>query len=59
MAPLAVSAVRDEAKSILEGLGYTTTEISHAFKQLTSETVPDDVEIWVKHSLKVLAAAER
>lgn len=59
VAPYQGNGVRDEAKSILESLGYTTTEISHAFKQLSSESVSDDVEIWVRQSLKLLGAAER
>lgn len=57
--PLTANSSRDEAKSILESLGYTSTEISHAFKQLSSESVSDDVEIWVKQSLKLLGSAER
>lgn len=59
MAPYVGGGVKDEAKSILESLGYTATEISHAFKQLSSESASDDVEIWVRQSLKLLGSADR
>ncbi len=49
---------RQEARAILEGLGYTLTEINAAFKE--TDTVHDeDVELLVRHSLKVLGAAGR
>ncbi|MBY0357605.1 MAG: Holliday junction branch migration protein RuvA [Candidatus Obscuribacterales bacterium] len=54
------SSVHDEARSILEGLGYTLTEISHAFRKLSESEVVDDVESLVRHSLKTLGmTAER
>jgi Holliday junction DNA helicase RuvA len=49
----------DEARAILEGLGYTLTEINMAFKKAQEESVADDVEILVRHSLKLLGAAGR
>lgn len=49
----------DEARAILEGLGYTPTEISHAFKKAQEDSVGEDVEVLVRHSLKVLGAAGR
>lgn len=51
--------VRNEAKFILEGLGYTMTEISHVFKQLPSESSQDDVELVVRQSLRLLGSADR
>lgn len=60
MAPVAAlgkARFMDEARSILEGLGYTPTEINHAFKTAQDEEVPDDVEVLVRHSLKVLGSA--
>jgi holliday junction DNA helicase RuvA len=62
MAPAAVlgkSRFMEEARSILEGLGYTPTEINHAFKTAQDESVPEDVEVLVRHSLRVLGAAGR
>lgn len=53
------TAVHDEARAILEGLGYTLTEISLAFKQATDDSFGEDVELLVRHSLKVLGTAER
>lgn len=59
MAPSGQSSfVRGEAKSILEGLGYTATEISHAFKQLPGENIEDDVELLVRQSLRLLGTAD-
>lgn len=58
-APASKSAARDEARLILEGLGYTLTEINHAFKRLGEDEPDDDVELLVRHSLKVLGAGER
>lgn len=49
----------DEARGILEGLGYTLTEINMAFKKAQDEDVTDDVEVLVRHSLKMLGAAGR
>ena len=48
-----------EARSILEGLGYTLSEINMAFKTAAAEAADDDVELLVRHSLKVLGAAQR
>jgi len=53
------SANRDEAKLILEELGYTLTEINHAFKRLPDDTSDTDVEMIVRQSLKVLGTSER
>ena len=49
----------EEARSILEGLGYTLTEINMAFKKAQDDSVHDDVELLVRHSLKILGAAGR
>ena len=56
--PARKSAARDEAKQILEGLGYTVTEINHAFKQMGDDKADDDVEIIVRQSLRVLSTNE-
>lgn len=57
-APVSTNATRQEARAILEGLGYTLTEINAAFKDTGSE-LDADVELLVRHSLKVLGAAGR
>jgi holliday junction DNA helicase RuvA len=57
-APSIMSACRDEAREILEGLGYTLTEINSAFKRLPEDFSEDDVELLVRHSLKVLGTSE-
>lgn len=58
-APAQRSVARDEARFILEGLGYTLTEINHAFKRLgDGGTHDDDVELLVRNSLKVLSAGD-
>ncbi len=57
-APAAKSIARDEARQILEELGYTLTEINHAFKRLGDDSSSDDVEMIVRHSLKALAAGD-
>ncbi len=44
----------DEVRSILEGLGYTPTEINQALKKAQEEQVENDVEILVRYSLKSL-----
>jgi Holliday junction DNA helicase RuvA len=46
----------DEARAILEGLGYTLTEINIAFKKAQEDSIGDDVEMLVRHSLKLLGA---
>jgi holliday junction DNA helicase RuvA len=55
------SVIVEEARSILEGLGYTMTEINMAFKKAKEEIGSDgeDVEMLVKYSLKTLGAAGR
>jgi holliday junction DNA helicase RuvA len=58
-APAGKSASRDEARGILEDLGYTLTEINHAFKRLPENSGDDDVELLVRHSLKLLGTSER
>jgi Holliday junction DNA helicase RuvA len=58
-AALGKTRFMDEARSILEGLGYTPTEINHAFKTAQDEEVSDDVEVLVRHSLRVLGSAGR
>ncbi len=57
--PTPANVVRDEAKAILEGLGYTPTEITHAFKQMTAGNAEEeDVEILVRQSLRLLGTAD-
>jgi len=43
-------------RSILEGLGYTGTEVSLALKKAREDEVEDDVETLVRFSLRVLGA---
>jgi Holliday junction DNA helicase RuvA len=45
-----------EAGSILEGLGYTLSEIDLALKSVSKETTDLDIESLVRHSLKFLSA---
>lgn len=49
--------VSDEVRGILEGLGYTATEINIALKQAKEEAIDEDVELLVRFSLKVLGAS--
>jgi Holliday junction resolvasome RuvABC DNA-binding subunit len=44
-------------RGILEGLGYTATEINIALKKAKEESVDEDVELLVRYSLKVLGAS--
>jgi Holliday junction DNA helicase RuvA len=47
----------EEARAILENLGYTPTEINMAFKSVQGEDeVSRDVELLVQHSLKLLGS---
>ncbi len=48
--------VSDEVRGILEGLGYTATEINLALKKAREESVDEDVELLVRYSLKILGA---
>lgn len=48
--------ISDEVRGILEGLGYTGTEINIALKKAKEESVQEDVELLVRFSLKVLGA---
>ncbi len=54
------SAALTEARQILESLGYTLTEINHAFKRLDESSADgnDDVELLVRQSLKLLGTGE-
>jgi holliday junction DNA helicase RuvA len=47
-------AACDEVRSILEGLGYTPTEINQALKKAQENEIENDVEILVRYSLKAL-----
>ena len=49
--------ISEEVRSILEGLGYTGTEINIALKKAKEDAVEDDVELLVRYSLKVLGAS--
>lgn len=53
------SSSMEEARGILEGLGYTLTEINLAFKKAEEEALENDVEELVRHSLRVLGASGR
>lgn len=46
----------EEARAILENLGYTPTEINLAFKTAQENELSQDVEVLVRHSLKVLGS---
>jgi Holliday junction DNA helicase RuvA len=61
LAPTAQSgdSLKEEARAILEGLGYTATEIHLAFKHAGDGDSIDDVEMLVRQSLKVLGAQGR
>jgi Holliday junction DNA helicase RuvA len=56
-APAGWSTVAEEVRNILEGLGYTGTEINMALKKAREEKLDEDVESLVRYSLKVLGAA--
>jgi Holliday junction DNA helicase RuvA len=51
------NAVSEEAREILAGLGYTTTEIALAVKKAHEQGHDEDVESLIQYSLKVLGAA--
>ncbi|MBS2001529.1 MAG: Holliday junction branch migration protein RuvA [Cyanobacteria bacterium SZAS LIN-5] len=51
------SSIAEEVRNILEGLGYTGTEINMALKKAREEKLDEDVESLVRFSLKVLGAA--
>jgi Holliday junction DNA helicase RuvA len=55
----AYSAATEEVRSILEGLGYTPSEIASALKKAQEEGVDNDVELLVRFSLKTLGAAAK
>jgi Holliday junction DNA helicase RuvA len=55
----AKSSAFEEVRNILEGLGYTPTEINIALKRADEDQIEQDVELLVRHSLKVLGAAAR
>lgn len=48
--------VHEEVHAILEGLGYTATEINSALKKAADEGLKDDVEDIVRYSLKILGS---
>ncbi len=52
----AVSKVEEEVEGILEGLGYTATEINLTLKKAREEAAIEDVEELVRFSLKVLGS---
>ncbi len=56
-APVSKSMALDEARQILEGLGYTLTEINQAFKRMGDDVPKDDVEQLIRQSLKMLGGA--
>lgn len=51
------SQTRVEVEEILEGLGYTPTEINLALKKAREDALDDNVEELVRFSLRVLGAA--
>ena len=56
-APAGWSTIAEEVRNILEGLGYTGTEVNMALKKAREEKLDEDVESLVRYSLKVLGAA--
>ncbi|HEY9714267.1 MAG TPA: Holliday junction branch migration protein RuvA, partial [Chroococcales cyanobacterium] len=50
------STAFEEVRDVLEGLGYTATEINLVLKKAKEEAVEDDVETLVRFSLKLLGA---
>jgi Holliday junction DNA helicase RuvA len=55
--PSGFNSVSEEARGILEGLGYTSTEIAMALKKSRELNSDHDVESLIQCSLKVLGAA--
>ena len=53
-----LSAVKEEVRAVLEGLGYTLTEINMVLKRAQEEPdLDEDVESLVRYSLKMLGSA--
>jgi Holliday junction DNA helicase RuvA len=50
------AVISDEVRSILSGLGYTSTEVSMALSEARSANIGEDVESLVRYSLKSLGA---
>jgi Holliday junction DNA helicase RuvA len=48
--------VSEEVRAVLEGLGYTASEVNMALKRAKEDSVDEDVEQLVRFSLKVLGA---
>jgi len=57
--PLSGDATFEEVRAILEGLGYTNTEIGLAMQEADNFAPQQDVEVLVRQSLKILGAAGR
>ncbi len=55
--PTSKSAVAEEVRTILDGLGYTTTEINLALIEAKKANITEDVETLVRHSLRTLGAS--
>lgn len=55
--PQGWNTAAEEVRNILEGLGYTGTEINMALKKAREEKLDEDVESLVRYSLKVGGAA--
>jgi holliday junction DNA helicase RuvA len=53
------SRILDEVRTILDGLGYTNTEINMALAESRKEAIHEDVETLVRFSLKTLATPSR
>ena len=49
--------VFEEVRAVLDSLGYTPTEVNLALKKAEEEHLEQDVELLVRHSLRVLGAA--
>jgi Holliday junction DNA helicase RuvA len=52
----AITLLSDEVRSILSGLGYTTTEVNMALSEARNANVGEDVESLVRYSLKTLGS---
>lgn len=55
--PTTKTAVNEEVRTILEGLGYTATEINLALTEAKRANISEEVETLVRHSLRTLGAS--
>ncbi len=59
VSPQSRTPALEEVRAILEGLGYTAVEINLALQKAEEEQLDSDVELLVRHSLKMLGAVGR